>query len=337
MAAAAPSIAGQKAAERIAFDNFQFFNKMVTSSESDFNQLPKEKKALKLHELLGLTRDDMLYDEKTERNIATTLKTIRKLHATVATKARSVFSVEPSLSRARINHCVAILPSYSEQPVKLYPWLEMAPALAVPLLISGRVACVHCYQTNAKSGTLMMNAAVMKDHEQSATHTTAVERFNSKSKEAQGRQSSLLEGGIKRKSAASTTLYARALAMASIVAGGDGSAGVPYTSIPALFSQALMKLFEIMRSGVPGTTTIRDEDMPNGVQLVKDRIKDKLNGRPISLAIDGGGAKLANGNKVVVLNALSSAFEYALNISLTFLMCHEDAEKQVRFCADSSA
>jgi len=166
-------------------------------------------------------------------------------------------------------------------------------------------------------------------HATSDMHVRAVAKHKHRAKDAMARQLTLEGGGMKRKTPATVANLSSTLAVAKLVAGGGGSAGIPPTAISCLLDQSFTTLTAKMNHGFPQGKAIVKTYMPSGVELAESRIRDMVAGKKISFAIDGGAAEIDHGVKVIVLNALSPQLKYAVTLSLTFRLCHEDAKSQV--------
>ena len=59
------------------------------------------------------------------------------------------------------------------------------------------------------------------------------------------------------------------LAVGALVAGGDGATAVPYSSVGPTMSQDFLVVLNNMESGFPRATAIRNNVLPNMVEMVK--------------------------------------------------------------------
>ena len=100
----------------------------------------------------------------------------------------------------------------------------------------------------------------------------------------------------------------QALVAGSLVAGGRGASGMPYSALPKVFTAGMLAALEGLRGGMPSALTLRDTSLPTAVQLVQQRIAEMLKGVPVYIAFDGGSAyHLAGGHKVICVVAGSMA------------------------------
>ena len=107
-------------------------------------------------------------------------------------------------------------------------------------LFDGKVACAKCHQHTAKSGIVSTKKNKLDDHEAHEDHVARAE-----AQQGAVRQPDLVEMGFAPTAAlAQRSHVARALVVGRLVAGaggeGHGAAGLPPTSIPALFNADLM-------------------------------------------------------------------------------------------------
>jgi hypothetical protein len=99
---------------------------------------------------------------------------------------------------------------------------------------------------------------------------------------------------------------------------------VPPSSIPKLLRQSTLALLaEQLDSGIPVKSTILYKDLPQVVEMLKERIRVEVQGLKLSLYIDGGSGKLAYGRKVMVVCASSLEWEYDRLLDVQILEAHE--------------
>ena len=94
--------------------------------------------------------------------------------------------------------------------------------------------------------------------------------------------------------------------------------------------------------GCPSSTWIREEDIPKVVQFVEEEITNMLvppGKKPLKFAVamDGGSAALALGQKVVAVTALSPELPYDLLLSVNVRVAHETAQYQADVLQDTAA
>jgi hypothetical protein len=108
--------------------------------------------------------------------------------------------------------------------------------------------------------------------------------------------------------------------MGRLVAGGNGAASIPPSSIHALLPQSVLGLLQELNTGLPVKSTILQSTLQDAVSLYEARIKLKLkDGAKVSLYIDGGSNHLAYGRKVVVVCASSLEWSYDLLLDVQIL------------------
>ena len=177
----------------------------------------------------------------------------------------------------------------------------------------------------------------MINSEKCQAHYASQQHANNVAKAAQsGRQTTLGNAGVTRASpgAAELRQQSRFLAVASLVAGGDGAAGVPPSSIHSLMGREQLILHGHMGGGFPSTRVIIDTDLPASVELVYDWIRNvyfKQYVTTIALSVDGGSSGLAQGRKCLGLTCLSPAAPFDVCLGLEFAYSHETGKSQAKF------
>ena len=213
-----------------------------------------------------------------------------------------------------------------------YPWIMLHGPAAASQMLAGSLTCAYCHRNGAVAGSFRMQKAGTKKHCTTASHceneaaekkrvvaakaaaaaaaaavpgsavlrgSTAV--VSSGSKRPRDTQQSLTEmGAVKRRAVLDQALLARALFGSMLVAGG-----VPYSTASTLMSRDMLALVDAMRSGASSRRTMHDTDMPMAVAQVKAHIKDAVMDRDFAISIDGGGATLLYGVKVVALTIVA--------------------------------
>lgn len=107
---------------------------------------------------------------------------------------------------------------------------------------------------------------------------------------------------------------------AGVAAGGAGAAGGSGGSSAAVQATGL------------GSTNRTSGLLGKAVKMVMEKIQEKLQGKQLALAIDGGTARLLHGGKVVATCAVGPTVPYDMLLHLDFLTKHETAESQAAAC-----
>ena len=190
---------------------------------------------------------------------------------------------------------------------KAYAFLDRSGPKWVECLLSGKVLCSLCYKRNSKSGIMMAAQSNVAEHMNGKPHGNELKHYNRS-------QMRIYEapGGAVHMAAAVAGKDAKhrhqALVAGSLVAGGRGASGMPYSALPKVFTAGMLAALEGLRGGMPSALTLRDTSLPTAVQLVEQRIAGMLKGVPVYIAFDGGSAyHLAGGHKVICVVAGSMA------------------------------
>ena len=211
---------------------------------------------------------------------------------------------------------------------KKFPFVVRNHFHVIRHILEGKVACVCCRKESAY-GTMLSTTRALEQHEGGAKHKAA---WLTHTKKAQ--QVELTEAGLAKPVTAAVMTMGRQLAVGSLVAGGDGAAGVPPTAIPALLNGDFLKILESLPGGMPCATTISNVDIPAVFSLVQDSIRSKLEGKTFSIGIDGGSSHLADGAKTLAAVAMGPQLEYDLLLDVQCLPCHETGTVQAKFLND---
>lgn len=203
-----------------------------------------------------------------------------------------------------------------------YEWVVFNDADAVQAIMDGKMACQFCRGKNATHGWMCASVTAAKRHERTDVH-----EINTKAARKKGVQLDLVQSGMEFVAEAEDRKRVRMLAVSSLVAGGDGAGGVPYSAIPHVLSPQVQKMVRYA-DGLPTAKTIRETDLPGMVTWVKHEIKKLITAQPISIGIDGGSSRLADCSKVIAMVATSPALPYDVLLDLKILDEHEDAEIQ---------
>lgn len=277
----------------------------------------------------------------------TLVKELKKLHLhqLLGVQARVLQGSEHAVSSFGTLHAT----------FKHHPWIRRTLDVA-RWMLSKSVVCDVCYLSNTKSGAITLRPKALAKHEIGKKHMTNLKRLAAAGSTAlptggaaaaaaavtvapapavagvkRPRQAVLADMGVLPESAIAIQARARALVVGSLVSGGAGAAGMPYSSIPIVLSPDVLRLIHDMRSGLPVASTIHDNDMPAVVGMVKSWIKAELKGKHIALAIDGGSSDLVNGIKIVAVTAVSPALSFDLLLGLDFVVGHESGDSQAAF------
>ncbi len=197
------------------------------------------------------------------------------------------------------------------------------------LVEHGQLVCMACTRYNSVSGKIGLISGRMEEHMRTAAHIRSVARYDASVQRIDGMRGgagagagagAVAGGSLTERDVIGTKHYLQALAVSSMVAGGNGAAGVPPSAIPVYLRKSMLDVLSELDGGMPSADTIKTSTLKDAVELVKERIKMKLgmdDGVQISLYIDGGGAKwMADGRKVVVVCASSLLWDEPLLLSV---------------------
>lgn len=202
-----------------------------------------------------------------------------------------------------------------------FPWVSKDRNDVVDALLDSQVICKVCYGSSARHNTLLASPATLRKHESSGWHVTCAKRFST-------RQVTLGEVGMKHLATDESKKRDITLSVGSLLAGGEGAAGLPHTALP-VYMNSDFRAVSSRAGAFPSAKCIADTFAPHAVVLVRQEISKRLaDVDHFSLAIDGGGSELADGLKVVAVVAMSPEFEHDLLLSLTLLRTHETAAVQ---------
>lgn len=215
---------------------------------------------------------------------------------------------------------------------KKYSWLDMDGTAFLKYLLRAKAVCMACYLTNSKIGKMPLeNSKVERHVAETKAHETNVAAYDRK----QQRIDSMAAGGagaggppLKERAALAEKRRTDALVVGSFAAGSAGAAGIQPTSIPVYLRQNVLELLQGSFDGCPGKTTILDKTLVDAAALVKERIKEKVNGLKLSMYIDGGSGDLAIGRKVVAICASSLKWTEPVLLDVVVLECHESSAIQ---------
>jgi hypothetical protein len=194
-------------------------------------------------------------------------------------------------------------------------------------LLAGDAVCSLCWLHN-KQGVVQLVVDSVGSHARGVKHQARETDARSRGTQqtmGRGAGAAVPAGAVSREDVATT------LCCAHLCAGGNGAAGLPYTTVPVLMRREFLKLVNNgMRSGFPSATSIRTKEMKDGVDMVRDDIRAQLAGVPLSLGIDGGSTQLIDGRKVLAVVVQSPALEYDMLLDLKFLRAHENSRVQAQ-------
>ena len=211
-------------------------------------------------------------------------------------------------------------------------WIEKDDSSWIKQLVEhGQLVCMACTKFNSVSGKIGLVSGRMEEHMKSSGHLRNVARYDATVQRIDAMKGGAgagagvgagagAGGSLTERDVLGTKHYLQALAVSSMVAGGNGAAGVPPSAIPVYLRRSVLDVLSELDGGMPSADTIKTTTLKDAVELVKERIKLKLgldDGVQISLYIDGGGAKWrADGRKVVVVCASSLLWDEPLLLSV---------------------
>ena len=213
------------------------------------------------------------------------------------------------------------------------PYIDRGSSKWLRNLLDGKVQCIACCGRNLTLGFVECSTDKVGRHLGLEGHKEKAAKL----KEAKAQRIDLMPQGVQHAAgggggggARDPAHTAAALVVGSFAAGTHGAAGVPPTSIPLLLNKDMLGLLQNeLRNGIPTAPTISSSTLPLAVTLVEERIALMLRGQPISLYIDGGSSKLADGRKIVCVCA-SSLDERVGTVLLDVLVMevHETSDSQ---------
>jgi hypothetical protein len=129
-------------------------------------------------------------------------------------------------------------------PIK-YPWTSRAAASVARKLLEGHIVCRDCNLLNATSGIVLCNQTFMDKHAQTQQHIDAAANRAAAVAASVAQQVDLVAvggvvfvpppGGVREE-------VASALCAGHLIAGGDGAAGLPYSSTTVHMSQEFIRV-----------------------------------------------------------------------------------------------
>lgn len=200
--------------------------------------------------------------------------------------------------------------------------VDTGPSFARTLGMLGKVQCSICRLHNTRDGKMQARKGVVSKHPQDGAHRTHLASHNA----AQLRLDEMhafVEGAGGEQAIRKRLM---ALAVGKFVAGGEGCAGIPPSSLPRHFSTGVWSLLHELETGFPAPSTILESTLQDAVELVEKRLGQMLRGVKLTLYIDGGKSHLAYGRKVMVVCASSLEWEHDILLDVLILEGHESGE-----------
>jgi hypothetical protein len=176
-------------------------------------------------------------------------------------------------------------------------------------LLTGKVLCSLCHRRNKSHGIVQLSVdKVVRHMDGKKPHGKALAALG----RIRSQQPKIYDAGAGGAQHTAAILAAEnedrrhlALVAGSLVAGGDGAAGLKVSSIPALFDLRMLRMLASLRGGMPVASTLRTSVLPDAMALLKARFVEELRNTPVSIACDGGGCHKAAAAKVLCFVASS--------------------------------
>lgn len=207
-----------------------------------------------------------------------------------------------------------------------YSWVLQQDVHVIELLMQGKVTCRWCYGAGLSSGIMFAKENLLERHQESDAH--------SRQAKAAQKQLTLMEaGGVVHREAEEIRERRHLLVMGGLLAGGNGSAGLPPTACSSLLDADMLLLLRRV-DAVSSPRTIFRDDLPAIVSMLKAYIKNMIGDKQIALGIDGGHSNLADGVKLLAILAISPELSCDVLLDLRLLPFHETASIQARALED---
>jgi len=200
--------------------------------------------------------------------------------------------------------------------------VDTGPSFARTLGMLGKVQCNSCRLYNKKHGLLTAKRGVVSKHAKDRVHSKHLVTHNT----AQLRVDAMpffVEGAGGEQAIRKRLM---ALTVGNFVAGGEGRAPIPPSSLSLHFSPGVFSLLHELENCFPSPSTILESTLHDAVDLVEERLKRMLQGVKLTLYIDGGKSHLAYGRKVMVVCASSLEWEHDILLDVLILEGHESGE-----------
>lgn len=197
----------------------------------------------------------------------------------------------------------------------VYSWIALDTHDTVRHLLNGKLLCKHCYKSGAAAGVLDSNQKSLRRHNDQHLRDGV----------AAVRQVDLVEAGLMHLAEESREATCRSAVVGSLLAGGDGAAGMPPSAISKHLNKHFLHVLQHLRSGMPKAPTIAKYDAPAAVARVEDWIRRTLKHRRFAIGVDGGASYLAHGAKVIAVVAMSPELEFDITLDVVTMGVHETA------------
>ena len=236
------------------------------------------------------------------------------------------------------------------QAIQGFPWIVRGHEAVENLRMKGKLRCRACFAGSSRLGTGSCSLIWTQKHHESC-HRGEKDKIL---KEAQAaaelaeekdlpltldtivnralgpRQTALTEYGLRLNGKEDYEASARALLASMLVAGGDENGGIPPSNIGKVLCPPVVTLLKHF-GGTSSAKTITNKEIPETIQLLKERIKKLLKGKPVSFGIDCGSSNLYHGIKVMAVEIMSPLLTYSIYAGGNLPLKHETGEGQADY------